>query len=260
MSLDLMLESFPWARYSRKLKDKILNPHSVGLFTAESAEKRGMRYAEGVEGHLDDGNIAVLFFLVDKSDGAVVDAKFQAIGQSALIGACEAICDLSIGKNYDQAKRLSSDYIEKQMQGKSSTPAFPFETYPHLNLALSALEKAMDQCVDLPLPESYVTPFSSDVIALEGGYPGWEELPLKKKLAVIEQVICEDVRPFIELDAGGIEVLNLLNDREVIIAYQGTCTNCFSATGATLSYIQQILQAKVHKNLIVTPDLDTLNF
>ena len=260
MSLELLLETFPWERYSRKLKASILNPSSVGYFTEERAEKKGLFFAKGVEGSAEDGNIAAFFFLIDRTNGAVIDAKFQAIGQSALIGACDTICILSIGKNYDQAKRLSADYIEKQLKGKSSQSAFPFETYPHLNLALAALDKAMEFCVDLPLPEAYVTPFSDEVIAIEGGYPGWEELPLKKKLAVIEQVIAEEVRPFIEMDAGGIDVLNLVDGHEVIIAYQGSCTSCVSSTGATLSYIQQVLQAKVNKHLKVTPDLESLNF
>lgn len=72
---------------------------------------------------------------------------------------------------------------------------------------------------------------------------------------VIEEVMKEEIRPYIELDGGGVEVINLLNNREVIIAYEGSCTSCFSSTGATLSYIQQTLRAKVHPELIVIPNI-----
>ena len=68
------------------------------------------------------------------------------------------------------------------------------------------------------------------------------------------------MRPYIALDAGGVEVINLLEDKEVIIAYQGSCTSCYSAIGTTLSYIQQVLRAKVHPSLVVVPDIDPQMF
>jgi NifU-like protein len=78
---------------------------------------------------------------------------------------------------------------------------------------------------------------------------------LNQKLQVLEKVMDQQVRPYIALDGGGVEVINLLNDREVIISYQGNCTSCFSAVGATLSYIQQVVKAKVHPSLVVVPNL-----
>lgn len=67
------------------------------------------------------------------------------------------------------------------------------------------------------------------------------------------------MRPYIALDAGGIEVINLIEDKQVIIAYQGSCTSCYSSIGTTLSYIQQTLRAKVHPDLVVIPDMDFQN-
>ena len=70
----------------------------------------------------------------------------------------------------------------------------------------------------------------------------------------------EEVQPYIELDAGGIEVPELKNGQEVVIAYQGACTTCPSSTGATLNAIQEILRARVHPSLTVKPDLSLLSF
>lgn len=248
---------FPWARYSKKLIAKIENPRCAGFFTREEAEARVMRLAEGREGKAVDGNGVILYWLVDKDDGIIVDAKFQVYGQSALIGAAEAACDLLIGKNYDQAKRITADLIDKQLRDRSDTPAFPKETHPHLNLVLEAIDAAAEQCTDIPFADTYVSPpVPADIgEVVAGGYPGWSELTLKKKIAVIEQVLDQDVRPYIALDAGGVSVLNLLNDKELIIAYQGACTSCYSSIGTTLSYIQQVLRAKVHPDLVVVPDL-----
>lgn len=258
MSLTALITPFPWSRYSKKLSAKIDSPRSIGIFTAPESEARGMRLAEATEGNVEDGNVVRLYWLVDKDDGIIVDAKFQAYGQSALIGAAEIACELVIGKNYDQAKRISADLIDRQVRDKAEEPAFPRETYPHLNLVLSAIEEAADQCTDIPFADTYMAPPVPSALGdvIEGGYPGWLELPLKKKLTVIEDVLNQDVRPYIALDAGGVEVINLLNDKDVIITYQGSCTSCYSSIGTTLSYIQQVLRNKVHPQIVVIPDVD----
>lgn len=257
MSLQSLTQTFPWSRYSKKLIAKIEKPRCAGFFTKEETEERTMRLAIGQEGEIKDGNAVRIYWLIDPDDGIIVDAKFQAYGQSALIGAAEAACELAIGKNYDQARRIGADLLDKQVRDKSEIAAFPKEAYPHLNLVLSAMDHAAEQCMDIPLPISYAAPPAPLEIGevLEGGYPGWPELSQPQKLGLIEEVLSRDVRPYIELDAGGIEVLDLINNREVIIAYQGSCTSCFSATGTTLSYIQQVLKAKVHPDLVVIPDL-----
>lgn len=258
MSFEEITELFPWYRYSKKLQEKINRPRNSGFFTQEEAEARHVRLVEAQEGAISEENVVRFYWFVDKEDGTIVDVKYQVYGQSALIGAAEAAAELCIGKNYDQASRLSTDLIDRQVRDKPDVTAFPREAYPHLNLVLEAIETAAHQCTDIPLSSSYIV--SPVPMGLEEGegevYPGWETLSLKSKLEVIEKVLDEDVRPYIALDAGGVEVLNLIDDREVIISYQGACTSCYSSIGTTLSYIQQILRNKVSPNLIVTPDLD----
>jgi NifU-like protein len=262
MSLSQLLQPFPWSRYSQKLISKIDHPRNVGFFTKEDAERREMRFVEGKEGQIKEGNSVTFYWLVDRDDGMIVDAKFQAFGQSALIGAAEVACELLVGKNYDQAKRITTELIDKQVRDRPDVSAFPKETYPHLNLVLCAIENGSDQCTDLPLPTTYVAPPVPHDIGevLEGGYPGWKELSLKQKIALIEEVLDRDVRPYIALDAGGIVVLNLIQDRELVIAYQGSCTSCYSSIGTTLSYIQHVLKAKIHPDLVVIPDIDPSQF
>jgi NifU-like protein len=254
MSLESLVRPFPWTEYSKKLVGKIEHPYCAGIFEKSDAESRQMRLIVSQEGEIADGNALRFYWLVDPEDGMIVDARFQAFGQSALIGAAEAACELIVHKYYDQAGRIGADLIDKHLRDKVEVPAFPFETAAHLNLVVDAIEKAAAQCTDIPLPEAYISPVPAVVEGLEGGYPGWAELSLTKKLAVIEQVINQDVRPYIELDGGGVEVINLIENREVIISYQGNCTSCFSSTGATLSYIQQILRSKVCADIIVVPD------
>lgn len=258
MGIEQFVHTFTWTRYSRKLMGKIDKPHCAGFFQQKDAENRGMLFIEGTEGSVEDGNVVRLYWLVDKDDGVIVDAKFQVFGQSALIGAAEVACELLVGKNYLQAQRISADLIDKQVRDRNDDPAFPRETYPHLNLVLGAIEVCTEQCKDLPVSDSYLaTPVPVDMAdVVPGGYPGWKELPLKKKLAVIEEVLDQDIRPYIALDAGGVVVLNLIEDKELIIAYQGSCTSCYSSVGTTLSYIQQIMRAKVHPDITVVPEIN----
>jgi NifU-like protein len=257
LGLQEQITSFPWVRYSKKLSAKIDKLRCAGSFTQEESDARDMRLAIGEAGRIQDGNMVRLYWLVDRDDGIIVDAKFQAFGQSALLGAAEVASELLIGKNYDQAKRLSTTLIEQQVEDKSGILAFPPETSPHLNLVLEAIENAAEQCSDLPLALNYVAP----PMPLEGtnitgeGYPGWLELSQPQKLQVIEEVLNRDIRPYIALDGGGVEVIDLVSDIELIIAYQGSCTSCYSSVGTTLSYIQQILRAKVHPGIRVTPKL-----
>ncbi len=257
MALQTLTTRFPWNRYSRKLAAKIDAPKSAGVFTLEEAEARDLRLVDAQEGKKEDGNCVRLFWLVDKDDGIIIDARFQAYGQSALIGCAEVVCELLIGKNYDQAKRISADLIDKQVRDRADEPAFPKETFPHLNLLLGVIERGAEQCADLPLAATYIappTPVDFGEVR-EDGYPGWQEFSKDQKLQVIEEVLDQDVRPYIALDAGGVSVLDLINDKELLIAYHGSCTSCYSSVGTTLSYIQQVLRAKVHPALIVTPEL-----
>lgn len=256
MSYEDLIETFPWERYSKKMAAKIDRPRNSGFFTQADAEQRGMRCVVGREGTREEGNAVALFWLVDPTDGIIVDAKFQLFGQSALIAAAEAACELLIGKNYDQAKRISAELIDIQLRDKPDHPAFPDETLGHLNLVIDAIDNGAEQCADIPLPTQYVTPIPQE--RESEGYPGWLELSHEKKLAVIEAILDEEVRPYVELDAGGIQVQKLIDDRELVIAYQGACTTCFSAIGTTLSTIQQIMQTKVHPGLVVVPNMDEL--
>lgn len=238
---------------SRKLTKKILGPRHVGFFSAKEAEARQMRRAEGLVKHA--GQILCMTFLVDPEGGMLVDARFRALGTAALIGLAEAAADISVGKYWDQASRMSADVLESSLHDKPGQAALDPADLPAVNMVIDALDAAMQQCQDIPLPPGYVSPLPHDIEITEGGWPGFDTMTTEQKLSVLEAVVKEDIRPYIEMDGGGIEIINLLGN-EVIIAYEGSCTTCYSSTGATLSYIQQLLQAKVSKEIIVTPKLD----
>lgn len=258
MNRDVFYLPYPWASYSKKLSSRIDNPQFAGFFIPDDTFGRGVRLVIGREGTIAEGNCVTLYWLVDESDGVIADIRYQAFGASALIGALEAACQLLLRKNYNQAKRISTDLIDREMRDKPDVEAFPREVYGHLNLVLAAIENAADQCTDIPFDEVYVASPLHPGHESGGLYPGWEGLAKKEKIFVIEEVIQKEIRPYIELDAGGIQIIDLSDQHELTIAYQGSCTTCYSATGSTLNAIQQILQARVHPSIYVTPDASFL--
>ncbi|MBS0648524.1 MAG: NifU family protein [Verrucomicrobia bacterium] len=258
MNKDVFYLPYPWAHYSKKLAYKIEHPQFAGFFLPEDTLGRGVRLVIGREGSIAEGNAVTMYWLVDESDGIISDIRYQVFGASALIGALEAACQLLLRKNYDQARRISADLIDREVRDKSDAEAFPREVYGHLNLVLSAIETASEQCTDIPFDEVYIdSPLHPDTVSA-GLYPGWENLPQADKIRVIEEVIQKEIRPYIELDAGGIQIMGLSDQYQLTIAYQGSCTTCYSATGSTLNAIQQILQTRVHPSIQVIPDLSFL--
>ena len=250
------VKKFSWASYSHKLKMKILNQRSCGVIEKSKEDSgKNTRLVIFEEGSVSEGSHVKFFLLVDEGNGEILDAKYTLFGESALVGALEIICELVLKKNYDQAKRISSDLIDKHVRSSSKKAAFPPEVYSHINFALGILDGAIEKCKDIPLADGYeLTPV--DLSDLEDGeYPDWENLNEDERILTIRSVIESDILPYVELDDGGVKITELKGDHNVVIQYSGSCTSCYAATGSTLSAIQQILRKRVHPKITVTPDL-----
>lgn len=216
-------------------------------FIEEDAKAKQMRICTSSVGEKEIGKWLTISLLIDEEDGVIADMRFETFGPPSLTNALKATSKLLLRKNYIQAKRLSADLIEKEA-GK--------EAISHLNLILDAIDLATESCLDIPIDDVYVAPPE-----MSGGerqeYPGWESLSDREKKAVISSVMETDIQPYVELDAGGVEVVKV-EDNRVTIAYSGNCTSCYSATGATLDAIGNILRHKIYPDLMVIPDMTLL--
>ncbi len=233
--------------FSKKLREKINAPRYIGSFT----QAQGMRYVTAQEKGI------AFHFLIDESDGIIADAKFQFFGPIALLGIGEIVSELVMRKNHKQASRLTADLIDAHVRDKKDSPAFPKESHALINQAISAIDTATQSCTDIPCESADydITPIEWDFNENPNGLPGWDEFSLEKKIYLIEEVIDKEIRPYVELDAGGVKVVELKENHELVISYQGSCTTCHSATGSTLTAIQQILRSRIHPKLFVTPQL-----
>lgn len=73
-----------------------------------------------------------------------------------------------------------------------------------------------------------------------------------EKIAYIDRIIDETIRPGLARDGGDLQILGL-EDNTLRVRYQGACGSCPSATGATLHYIANMLQSRVSPDLQVIP-------
>jgi NifU-like protein len=105
------------------------------------------------------------------------------------------------------------------------------------------------------MPEEFlVTPLDLSDLK-KGEYPNWDTLSHEERIGIIQEVLAHEVTPYVQLDDGGVVIKELKNDLTLIIKYEGNCTSCISATGSTLSAIQQILRIRVHPQIEVIPEL-----
>jgi len=75
----------------------------------------------------------------------------------------------------------------------------------------------------------------------------FEAMTLTEKINIIDEIIQENIRGFLNRDNGDLDLINVEEKNDVVIVYieyQGACVACPSS-GGTLMSIQNILQSKL---------------
>ena len=246
-------------RFTKKIQQKIQFPKAYGKFSDDAYSNSSMRLIKIVEGSVQEGLYLEIYIVVDEEDGVIADFKYQCFGPVILIAALETLFELCIRKNYLQASRITYELIDRHLREDFEKVSIPIECFTYVNFCVAALHQLLDQCDDIPIPESEVPPNSPiDIEAsLSIGYPNFLELSQQEKQSICEQIVQQDIRPYVQLDEGNVKIQKI-EGYKITILYEGSCTTCFSATGSTLNAIQQILRAKVNPNIQVVPDLSNL--
>ncbi|MFZ4099708.1 MAG: NifU family protein [Chlamydiia bacterium] len=236
-----------------KVQSRATRPLYTGVLRPDHAIE-GLRWV-AVDGH-EIGIETRLALLVDEEDGIIVDAAYQAFGPPTLIALGEILCELLIRQHWLLAERMPAADLEQPLLGEEPLQGEARAWSKHW---LQLLGQLCARCHDLP---GLSTPLSTpiEVGHLEPGKPleGWEEMPMERKIQILNQVLDQDVRPYIALDAGGI-VIQEFNEPILKVRYSGTCVSCPSSIGSTLQAIQQTLRAKVHPDLVVVPDFSSVD-
>jgi len=84
----------------------------------------------------------------------------------------------------------------------------------------------------------------------------FNDMTPEQKLEAIEKVIDENIRQFLVMDGGNMEIIDVKESgayTDVYIRYMGACSGCASATTGTLFAIENTLKEKLDKNIRVLP-------
>jgi NifU-like protein len=93
--------------------------------------------------------------------------------------------------------------------------------------------------------------------AADAGITGdFEAMTLVQKIKAIDAVVDENVRQFLVMDGGNMEVVDIKDSGEnidVYIRYLGACSGCASSTTGTLYAIESTLKEKLSQKIRVLP-------
>jgi len=89
-----------------------------------------------------------------------------------------------------------------------------------------------------------------------GGAGDFEAMTLVQKIKAIDAVVDENIRQFLVMDGGDMEVIDIKDSEEnidVYIRYLGACNGCASSSTGTLYAIEASLKEKLSQKIRVLP-------
>ncbi len=225
-----------------------------GAYFQEDASTKGLGLVEAKHKDLK------IYWLVDPENDRIYSAKFFAYGgrESTAIGEC--LSDMVEGKSISQATAITPEQVREQLtiQSGQQTVAGLFDkVLPSITSLLEAAQSAYPKAKAVVLAckkaNAAHTPTGPQFCQLEVAEQAWLKLDKNSQLAKIEAVLDGKIRAALKMHGGEVRVIDLKESYKLTIEYLGACGGCASATGATLSYIEDTLQKEVFTKLEVRP-------
>ncbi len=246
-----------WPLFTKRIAGWIESPKSAGMRLKGGEEGGPFLLVEGEESSLRPDLAIRLQLLFDREDGRLADIRYQHFGPPELIAFAEKLAFWALRRSHVEIRDLSPERLLEEMELEKIPTAWNHS----LSILFSALHQALIPCKGLPIPSGYTplpdSPKGESIESLKEGE--WQSFSQEMRLAFIEKVLDQEIRPYIAMDEGGIEVVDL-KELAITVRYSGACTSCGSSIGATLSAIVEILREKVHPGIEVIPDMDHLQF
>lgn len=92
--------------------------------------------------------------------------------------------------------------------------------------------------------------------ASAAGNANFEEMTLVQQIKAVDAIIDENIRQFLIMDGGNMEIVDIKKNDEnidIYIRYLGACNGCASSSTGTLYAIESTLKEKLSKNIRVLP-------
>jgi NifU-like protein len=112
--------------YSSKVKERLQNPKHQGKLTEDDAKNLGGNLIVGE--HINDscGDGEILYWIVDE-DSKILDAKFESFGCGTSLASTDMMVEMTIGKQVDDAIKITNVEVELNLRDEPNTPSVPSE-------------------------------------------------------------------------------------------------------------------------------------
>jgi len=199
-----------------------------------------------------------IYVLIDPDTEQILNVNFFTYGGQILTALANILCDELLGKKLEDIQNISFETLfgkfgiepsNADFQTVAKLPAKIIEAYPEKKNVALAARAAMGS--------AKLKAFSAE--GRKEADEQWKKLSKEEKLEQIEQCLNDNVRAMLAGDGGGLEVLDIKDEKIVMIRYQGACAGCGAAGEGTLYYIESQLQQYVYYDLTVEPELELWN-
>lgn len=174
-------------------------------------------------------------------DGQIVSAGSRSFRDRIL-------CEDPIAKRLFEIEEVVSVFFVANVVTVTKDPFGDWSVLiPRINQVLEEVTEGFE-----PAATARATPTTPTLPNMEGAMtdPGFFEKTYDEKLAKINSIFDEAVRPGLASDGGGLNLVEVV-EKVVRIQYQGACGSCPSSTAGTLSFIENVLRGRIHPDLEV---------
>lgn len=174
-------------------------------------------------------------------DGQIVSAGSRSFRDRVL-------CEDPIAKRLFEVEEVVSVFFVSNVVTVTKDPFGDWSVLiPRINQVLEEATEGFE-----PAVTARATPATPTLPNMEGAMtdPGFFEKSYDDKVAKINSIFDEAVRPGLASDGGGLTLVEVV-DKIVRIQYLGACGSCPSSTAGTLSFIENVLRGRIHPDLEV---------
>jgi Fe-S cluster biogenesis protein NfuA len=154
-------------------------------------------------------------------------------------GAQEAAADALARSLFEVGEVVSVFYMDKMITVEKDEAADWDDLLPRLAVPIRAAESVAS-----------VEGAKAAAAAAGVGGPLGALMSDDPRLARVNEILDERIRPYLASDGGWLEVLSL-DDKKLTIHYQGACGSCPSSLSGTLMAIEKLMQEEIDPEIEV---------
>ena len=129
-------------QYSKKVSDRMNNPHNRGEITDIEAADMGCKLIVADYGAESCGDAVRLYWAVDPYDNKIKSSKFKSFGCGTAIASSDMMAELCIGKTVDEAVKITNIDVEFALRDHPDEPAVPPQKMHCSVMAYDVIKKA----------------------------------------------------------------------------------------------------------------------